>query len=201
MENRFIKTIKQIWKDDLWVVLLDIVAVNLAYLIALVLRGALDDFAYQGASNIARFFSFHFRFAPVYTCFCLVIFYLFRLYGGLWRYADVSDINRIIGASLASCLVQVVGSVIFIREPPYYRMPITYYCIGAALQFIFVSAIRYGFPIALLWLKSGGRRRSPARRWSSARRSWGSRPYGSCRAACISMSAALSIPAALRPGS
>ena len=66
MENRFIKTIKQIWKDDLWVVLLDIVAVNLAYLIALVLRGALDDFAYQGASNIARFFSFHFRLVFVF---------------------------------------------------------------------------------------------------------------------------------------
>ena len=150
MQNRFIKTIKQIWKDDLWVVLLDIVAVNLAYFIALVLRGALDDFAYQGASNIARFFSFHFRFAPVYTCFCLVIFYLFRLYGGLWRYADVSDINRIIGASLASCLVQVIGSVIFIREPPYYRMPITYYCIGAALQFIFVSAIRFSYRLIVV---------------------------------------------------
>ncbi len=157
-ENKLGKTVKQILKDDLWVILLDIVAVNLSYFIALVLRGALDDFAFQGTSNIARFFSFYFRFAPVYTFCCLVIFYLFRLYGGLWRYASINDINRIIGASVVSCLVQIVASLIVVREPPYYRMPITYYCVGAALQFVFISAIRFSYRIVVIEKRRSGKK-------------------------------------------
>ena len=36
------------------------------------------------------------HFAPWYTIACIVIFAVFRLYGGMWRYAGINDMNRII---------------------------------------------------------------------------------------------------------
>ena len=142
--------IKRTLRDDLWVVLLDIVAVNLSYYLALVLRAAIDNLGLHGVDGVSRFFAFCYRFAPIYTCLCLVIFFLFRLYGGMWRFADIHDINRIIGASIATCLVQVVGSFVFIRDMSFNRMPITYYGIGAALQFIFISAIRFAYRLIVI---------------------------------------------------
>ena len=142
--------IKRMLRDDLWVVLLDIVAVNLSYFLALVLRAAIDNLGVYGADGISQFFALYYKFAPIYTCLCLVIFYLFRLYGGLWRYADINDINRIIGASLTTCLVQIIGTLLFIGDMPFDRMPITYYGLGAALQFIFVSAIRFSYRLIVV---------------------------------------------------
>ena len=53
--------------------------------------------------------------------------------------------NRIIAANVCTCAIQVVGTLIFVR-----RMPITYYAIGAVLQFIFIAAIRFGYRIFLV---------------------------------------------------
>ena len=142
--------IKKLLRDDLWVVLLDIVAVNLSYYLALVLRAAIDNLGLHGTDSISHFFTFFYRFAPIYTCLCLVIFFLFRLYGGMWRFADIHDINRIIGASFVSCLMQIVGTIVFIRDMPFDRMPITYYGLGAALQFVFVSMIRFAYRIVVI---------------------------------------------------
>ena len=142
--------IKKTLRDDLWVVLLDIVAVNLSYYLALVLRAAIGDMGLQGTEYISQFFGFYYKFAPIYTCLCLVVFFLFRLYGGMWRYADINDINRIIGASLVTCVAQIVGSIVLIRDLPFDRMPITYYGLGAAMQFVFVSAIRFSYRIVVI---------------------------------------------------
>ncbi len=137
--------IKKALKDDLWVIILDVVAVNLSYYLALILRAALDNYAFHGADSVARFFTFYYRFAPIYTFLCLVIFFSFRLYGGMWRYAGINDINRIIGASIVSCFVQIIGTIVFARNLPFSRMPITYYCFGTALQFVFVAMIRLSY--------------------------------------------------------
>jgi FlaA1/EpsC-like NDP-sugar epimerase len=81
-------------------------------------------------------------FAPWYTILCIAIFAAFKLYNGLWRYAGLSDVNRIVYANLGTILVQVFGTALFMR-----RMPITYYVIGAIIQFvlIFVSRFSYRF--------------------------------------------------------
>ena len=51
-----------------------------------------------------------------------------RLYGGMWRYAGLNDMNRIIGANFCTTVVMVMGTLLFIR-----RMQITYYAIGGAI--------------------------------------------------------------------
>ena len=47
------------------------------------------------------------QFAPFYTVLAIAVFAAFRLYGGMWRYAGINDMNRIILANLCTSVVQI----------------------------------------------------------------------------------------------
>ncbi len=148
---------KKIWNSlakDLWIVLLDIIAVNASYLLALLIR-----FFVNGEFRpivLDRYMPAFWKFTPFYTVLCIIIFVLFQLYGGMWRYAGINDMNRIIGASAVTTVIQVIGTCLFIE-----RMPITYYVIGALLQFFFVVAVRFGYRILLVEKKKVSDRKAP----------------------------------------
>lgn len=123
-------------------VIYDIVAVNLAYFAALVIRFYVNsEFNSWGLKYIPPFL----KFAPGYTLFCLAVFAVFRLYNSRWRYAGLGDLNRILRACMVTCVGQVLGSVLFTM-----RMPITYYAIGAVLQFAMIAISRFAYRITLL---------------------------------------------------
>lgn len=127
---------------DLWVILLDIVAVNASYYLALLIRFYVNS---EFRPTVSYLLGDWASFAPWYTVICIAVFMLWRLYGGMWRYAGINDMNRIIGANVCTTIVQIVGTMIFVR-----RMPITYYAIGAVLQFLMISVIRFGYRIFLV---------------------------------------------------
>lgn len=137
---------KKYWeaiKKDLWVVLLDIVAVNLAFFLALIIRFFVNGMLRPIA--VSRYMPAYLGFAPWYTVLCIIIFMAFRLYGGLWRYAGINDMNRIILATLCTTVVYITGTCLFFT-----RMPISYYLIGMVLQFFFVVSIRFGYRVLLV---------------------------------------------------
>ena len=126
-----------------WLILvLDIIAVNAAYFLALLLRFYVN---YEFRPTVSFYLTDFLTFAPFYTVLCIAVFFFFRLYGGMWQYAGINDMNRIIGASVVTAVLHVVGTALFIR-----RMPITYYIIGAILQFLFITLIRFGYRIWLV---------------------------------------------------
>ena len=133
---------KRTLKNDIWIILLDIIAINVAYFLALLVRFFVGGKFYTSLRELPYVYS---KFAPFYTVFCIIVFFIFRLYGGMWRYAGVSDINRIIVASVVTTAFQVVGTLIFVQ-----RMPLTFYFIGAALQFFFVASIRFAYRIFVI---------------------------------------------------
>ena len=135
---------KKVWSavaKDLWIVLLDIIAVNAAYYLALLIRFYVNS---EFRPTVAYYLTDWMRFTPWYTIACILIFMAWRLYGGMWRYAGLHDMNRIITASLCTTAVHVVGTLLFIR-----RMPITYYLIGSVLQFMMITAIRFSYRVLL----------------------------------------------------
>ena len=123
-------------RENLWVLVMDIIAINAAYMLTLFLR------YYVHASFVpyaVKYVSGYVRFAPYYTIICLVIFDLLGLYNGMWRYATVNDMNRIIAANGLATLLLIIGTSIFTT-----RLPVNIYAIGASLQFLFtVIPIRY----------------------------------------------------------
>lgn len=114
--------------------LYDVIVINLAYFLAIVLRFSdSDSFSTQGL-----YYSDMFRkFAPWYTIVCLVMFLAFRLYGAVWRYAGLNDAKKLVMISILTCVFYVVGSLLMVG-----RMPISVYILGAGIQFAFVSAPR-----------------------------------------------------------
>ncbi len=141
-------------KGDLWIVILDIIAVNIAYLLALYAR----FFGYDSLGELFNSYLSSFsHFAPIYTIICILVFSFFRLYNGMWKYAGMHDLNRILFASIVTSFIQVFGTVIFTR-----RMPLTYYILGAIFQFFFLSVIRLGYRIYLMEKAKVIRHSSPA---------------------------------------
>ena len=130
-----LENIKKNLRSELWIVLLDIIAVNGAYLMALLIRFYVH---FKFTSGIGDFREYYLIFTPYYTVLCLIVFYVCGLYNGMWRYAGLDDMNRIILANVITAAVQFFGTRLFVG-----RMPTSYYIIGSLLQFVLVAAIRF----------------------------------------------------------
>lgn len=148
------KKILSILRKDLWIIVLDIISVNAAYILALLIRFYVN---FKFRPTVLYYLQDFLHFAPFYTVLAILTFALFRLYGGLWRYAGLNDMNRIIGANAVTNLIQIIGTALFIR-----RMPISYYMIGAVLQFGFIVAIRFSYRILMVEKKKIASRSTPA---------------------------------------
>lgn len=122
--------------------LFDIFAVNFSYFIALVIRFYFDsEFNSYGVKYIPAFQ----KIAPWYTVACLIIFCAFKLYNNRWRYSGLNDFNRIVAACVVTCVVQVLGSAVFVM-----RMPMTYYFLGAGFQLALIVCSRFAYRLLLM---------------------------------------------------
>lgn len=121
----------------------DAAAVNLSYFLALWIR-----FDCRFSMIEARYLGAWFQFAPFYTAFCLAVFCSSRLYKSLWRFASYTELLRVTAACLLSALFHAAAITLFLQ-----RMPVTYYCMGAMIQLILISASRFSYRVALLFLE------------------------------------------------
>ena len=129
------KTMKKIDWKDLLIVFQDIVAVNFSYLFALVVRFYENGLV---SYNLGNYLPYFLNFAPFYTVIAVAVFAYFKLYNGMWRYAGINDLNRVIIANVITTIVHVAGTLLFVK-----RMPISYYILGAVIQFILILYIRF----------------------------------------------------------
>lgn len=135
-------------------VLFDIIAVNASFFLALVMRFYVANEFHELAGKYLDAFVV---FAPYYTVFCLIIFAVCKLYSGLWKYAGLNDMNRILSANIICAGFQVLGTLLFVC-----RMPITYYCIGSVLQFCLIAGSRFSARIISFEAKKIAKARSGA---------------------------------------
>lgn len=124
----------------IYLMVYDAVAVNVAYLLALWVR---FDCMY---SRIPRgYLHAYMKFAPFYTVFVLVVFWILRLYNSVWRFASYNELVRIVTASLITSIFHmVVITVGFIK------MPISYHLIGTGIQFLLIIGVRFSYRFVLL---------------------------------------------------
>ena len=128
----------------------DFVVVNLSYFLALWIR---FDCKY---SAIKKEYLLAWRqFIPIYSVFVLVTFYLIGLYRSIWRFAGFEELIKIVKASIATMFFHTLFITVL-----YKRMPLSYYIIGAGIQFMAVMAIRFSYRFYLR-LVSSQHRSSP----------------------------------------
>ena len=85
------------------------------------------------------------HFLPLYILFSLAVFWYLKLYKSIWRFASYSELLRVSVATIISALFHTVGITLL-----YIRMRISYYFIGALLQYVAVLGIRFSYRFILL---------------------------------------------------
>ena len=148
MENEIKKKIEGFHLEHwhiiaLGLMLYDALALGLSYLIALWLR---FDLRY---SMIERpYMEAWAAFLPFYVLFSLAVFWHLKLYKSIWRFASYSELLRVSMATVICSVFHILGITLF-----WGRMPISYYVIGAILQYLAVLGIRFSYRFILLLRK------------------------------------------------
>ena len=126
----------------------DALALGLSYLLALWLR-----FDLRFSMIDPPYIEAWRRFLPIYVLFSLAVFWYLKLYKSIWRFASYSELLRVSLATMVSSLFHIVGITILFR-----RMPVSYYFIGALLQYFAVLGIRFSYRFILLIRKINSKR-------------------------------------------
>ncbi len=101
------------------------------------------------------------RFAPIYAIVVILVFWGFRLYQSVWKFASFTELEKITVATAILGVFHAVGiSALFSK------MPVTYYIVGIAIQFLAILFIRFAYRFATL----ESRKRTKAIEKSLARR-------------------------------
>ena len=124
------------WKIvALYLILYDVIAVNVSYFLGLWLRFDLHYGTIPKEYIIAFL-----EFAPIYTVVCLLVFGRLHLYSSVWRFASFTELNRVMLATIITTIFQFVGITVFFN-----RMPVSYYLVGAVSQFGLITVVRFSY--------------------------------------------------------
>ena len=118
----------------------DAVSVSISYLVALWLR-----FDCRFSVIPKEYISAWMHFIPLYAVFCLLLFWFFKLYQSIWRFASFNELERAIAANFISGLAHILGITLLFQ-----RMPISYYAMGIVLQTGLLIGIRFAYRFILL---------------------------------------------------
>ena len=124
----------------LMLIVYDMIAVNVAYFAALWLR-----FDCRISQINPVYLEAYFKFAPIYTLLCIPVFWHLRLYKSIWRFASFSELLRVVMASVATSVLQIVGITLLFQ-----RMPISYYVFGMGIQFLLILGVRFSYRLVLI---------------------------------------------------
>lgn len=118
----------------------DAIAVNIAYFAALWIR---FDCRFSSIDHV--YFERFVLFAPIYTLFCITVFFIFKLYHSIWKFVSYTELMQAFYANVVTFIFQLIGITAILG-----RMPVTYYVLGAVIQFCIVIGVRFFYRFAIL---------------------------------------------------
>lgn len=111
----------------------DLLAITLSYFLALFFR-----FDLKYSSIPEDYLETFLKSIAIYAIFCAVVFWIFKLYSSIWRYASVIELSRVVGATIITGICHIIFVNLVFRI-----MPISYYVFGIMFQFFFTAGIRF----------------------------------------------------------
>ena len=149
---------------DIGLVLYDIGAVNSSFFLALWFR---FDCQYSMIPGV--YLEPFFKFAPIYSLFCVAVFSGFRLYRSIWRFASYDELARVLASVAVVSVFHIAGITAacqVIGNGAVHRMPLFYYAFGVVMQaaLLLTARFSYRFLILMRGLKKKKNGLQPARR-------------------------------------
>ena len=125
---------------SLLLIIYDFLAVVVSYFAALWIR---FDCRFSGIET--RYLQTYFHTIGFYAAFCVIVFWLLRLYKSIWRFASYSELLRVIMATAITGMVHIIAVCGFVL-----RMPVSYFMFGIIIQFCLTLGIRFSYRFILL---------------------------------------------------
>lgn len=122
----------------------DFLTIHLSYFIALWVR---FDCVYSAIPK--KYLNGYLKFIWVYAIGAIGLFWVFRMYRSMWRYASYGELIKTFAGSITSSIIHMI-----VISTLYGRMPLSYYVWGAILQLILLLIPRFSFRL-LLFLRAG----------------------------------------------
>lgn len=133
--KKTILSFERLHMKDLLFLMYDMTAVTGAYFFALWFR-----FDCNFSEIPEKYLMAWLKFSPIYIVISIAVFLGFHLYQSIWKYASMAELKRIICASgVLAILHTTLITLLFCR------MPISYYIIGVAIQFILIASVRFAY--------------------------------------------------------
>ena len=124
----------------LFLIVYDTIAIAGSYFLALWIR-----FDCQYGKIPQEFMQAYKSSILVYAVFCVVVFWLLRLYKSIWRFASYSELIRVGMATVYTGLAYTLAMCLFVH-----RMPVSYFVFGLLIQFCATLGIRFAYRFVLL---------------------------------------------------
>ena len=124
----------------LFLIVYDTIAIAGSYFLALWIR-----FDCQYGKIPQEFMQAYKSSILVYAVFCVVVFWLLRLYKSIWRFASYSELIRVGMATAYTGLAYTLAMCLFVH-----RMPVSYFVFGLLVQFCATLGIRFAYRFVLL---------------------------------------------------
>ncbi|MBQ8416883.1 MAG: polysaccharide biosynthesis protein [Clostridia bacterium] len=123
-----------------FLVLYDLVVVTGAYFVALWLR-----FDCRFTEIPYEYLMAWLKFSPIYAVVSVFVFWKLHLYQSIWKFASFTELENVAISSLILGVFHAIGVTVLFE-----RMPITYYVIGIAIQFLLILLVRFAYRFVLL---------------------------------------------------
>lgn len=124
----------------IYMMIYDMVTIVASYFLALWLR---FDCAYESIPK--QYLEPYLKFIPIYAVICVVVFWIFKLYKSIWRFASYNELIRITEATAVTLVLHIL-----IINNTIHRMPISYFLFGIIIQVFFTVGIRFSYRMVLL---------------------------------------------------
>ena len=117
----------------------DMVAIHAAYILALWFR-----FDCKFSAISANYINQYAHSITIYSVISVAVFWLFKMYRSVWRYASIDELLRCAVASLLTS-----GLYMLARNFYFMGMPRSYHVFGAIIQLVLIVGIRFSYRLML----------------------------------------------------
>lgn len=124
----------------IFLMIYDLLVMTGSYFVALLLR---FDFNFEQIPAV--YYEAWLKFLPIYLLVGIIVFWVLRLYRSIWKFVGFVELKRIVYASLIVGVIHAVGITVLFSH-----MPIAYFLIGGAIQFMMVVLVRFAYRCVIL---------------------------------------------------
>lgn len=131
--KQFIKD-KRLFIRRLFLIILDAMLINIASFLALTIR-----FDLRLGQVPTHYAEAVLSYTIINTVTTIIIFYIFRLYNSLWKYAGIDELSNIVFSSIIAGALQLIGMHFILHI----HVPRSYYPLSSLFTLIFVVGSRF----------------------------------------------------------